>query len=150
MAPIRVPARDLIIEVEDSTPNVWLELEGVKSGTVDKSANETLTETTDFHSGGHYSARKMQRGATLSLEADMLQDGETGARPPGQARVEEIAEQFGEASIGRVRFRHPLDTTWRVWRALLSVGGAGGGNNDMTSWPVTITRDEAASSMAVV
>ena len=48
-----------------------------------------------------------------------------------------------------LRFRHPVDTQWRVWNCTASLGEQGGDNNDKASWSVTFTRSGATATMAV-
>lgn len=152
MAGTKVTARDVILEVSDGTipTPAWIEVAGLNSLTHKPSENEEATDTTTYDSDGHYEQVVMQRGATLETEGFLLKDAATGALDPGQERCEELAAAMGTASQGEIRFRHPMDTNWRVWTATTSVGDQGGENNDMTSFAVTFTRSGAPSSAVVV
>ncbi|MCP2261085.1 hypothetical protein LX15_004805 [Streptoalloteichus tenebrarius] len=149
MPNIKINARDVVVQVEAATANTWVLIDGLTSATVNPSENEETAETTTFSSAGHYEQMIMQRGASMELEGVRLVDQATGASEPGQARCEELATKVGHESLGRVRFRHPLQTTWKVWTATFSVGEQGGGTNDMMSWSCTITRSGASTTMAV-
>lgn len=150
MPAVKIPARDIIVAVADAGGTTWLEVAGLNSATVNRAENEVKTETTEFSDGGAYSERKMQTGASLALEGFLYKDSATGAGDPGQARIKTVAGLVGEASIGQVRFRHPMDAEWEVWNATFSQGPQGGGNNDMTSWGATFVRDGQATTAAVV
>lgn len=151
MAARKIPARDLIIQVSDgqATPT-WLDIAGLTSMTPNPGENEETVDITDATSGGHYEQLVMQRGASMELEGHLVKDDVTGELDPGQARCEQLAAQVGYASLGKVRFRHPMDTQWRVWTATFSLGEQGGGVNDVTSWSCTITRVGATMTEAVV
>lgn len=151
MASRKVPARDIIVQVESVTPGTWLGIGGVNSVTVNLSENEEKTETTDFASAGRYEELVMQRGASLAIEGSIKKDHLTGVQDTGQARCEVIGDGLVYASLGAVRFRHPADALWKVWtEATFSLGEQGGDNNAMTSWSVTITRSGASTTAAVV
>lgn len=149
MAQRKVNARDIVFQVESSTPDTWLEIAGLTSATLNQGENEEVAETTDFDSNGAYEEDVMQRGASWGLEGQLELDDTTGVQDPGQARVESLAALVGAASHGRVRFRHPAQTTWKVWDATFKLGEQGGGNNDKVSWAATITRSGASTTMAV-
>ena len=149
MAKVKIPARDIIFEVEDSTPDTWLKVAGLTSVTINPGENEETAETTDFDSLGTYEQLVMQRGATIELEGQLVKDDVTGAQDEGQARIEALGNAVGYDSLGRVRFRHPMDTTWKVWQCTVTLAEQGGGNNDMTSWGATITRSGKSTTMAV-
>ena len=150
MAGIKLNAREVIIEISDgATTPVWTEIEGLNSLTFNPSENEEMTETTDFQSQGNYEGEKMQKGATLECEGFLIKDSVTGAQAPGQAQVEELHELLGPASQGTIRFRHPLDTSWKRWTAVVTLGEQGGENNDKTSWGATFTRSGASTDVVV-
>lgn len=142
MAVKKIPARDIIVQVHDGeTPGTWMDIKGLTTATINPAENEEMVDATTFDSAGHYEQVAMQRGASLSLEGFLLKDPDTGNQDPGQARCEELATAVGIASHGSIRFRHPMDSEWRVWpEATFSVGEQGGGNNDLTTWSCTIVR----------
>lgn len=146
----KVNARDLILEVEASTPNTWIEVGGLNSHKINPSENEETSDTTTYASDGAYEQEVMQRGATIESEGLLLEDDTTGVQDPGQARAEVLGAAVGTASVGRIRFRHPTHTQWKVWNATVSLGEQGGENNDKKSWGATFTRSGASTTMAVV
>ncbi|MBA9003732.1 phage tail tube protein [Thermomonospora cellulosilytica] len=145
----KINARDIIVQVQAADGTTWIEVAGLNSVTVNPGENEETAETTTFASQGAYEQEVMQRGAQLTLEGFLLKDDATGAQDPGQLRCETLAAQVGVASLGKARFRHPVDTQWKVWNGTFSLGEQGGGNNDKTGWQCTITRSGASSTMAV-
>jgi len=147
----RINARDIIVQVEDDTPETWLTVERLQSVTFNPGENEETVDVTDFDSGGAYEQEIMQRGASMTLEGLVIKDDATGALPPGRARIEEMAgeDKLGSDSLGRIRFRHPMDTTWRVWTCTFTLGEQGGGTNEKTTWSATITKSGRTTTMPV-
>lgn len=150
MAPQKIPARDIIVQVSDgqATPT-WITVTQLTSATHNPAENEETTDTTTFDSDGDYEEVVMQRGASLSLEGFLRKDGTTGAKDAGQQRIEELAKLKGVESLGAVRFRHPMDTVWTKWDATFSQGEQGGGTNDMTSWSATVRKSGSSTEEAV-
>jgi hypothetical protein len=151
MTAVKIPARDIIIEVESSTTDTWLPIENLASATINKAENEETADLTDFDSEGAYEQWIMQRGASMSLAGSELKDSTTGALQPGRARVEALAgeDALASDSHGRIRFRHPMDTTWRIWTATFSVGESGGETNAVSGWAATITKSGRSTTAAV-
>jgi len=137
---VKINARDIIIQVAEANGATWTAIGGLNSAVPNASENEEVVDTTSFDSKGHYEQEVIQRGATLELEGFQLKDSANGQPDSGQARVEILASQVGAESLGKIRFRHPMDTTWKVWTATFTIGEHGGGNNDKAAWAVTITR----------
>lgn len=140
MVATQVPARSLIVQVRAADGTTWLPIKGITQWTMNPAEGEEVTDVTTYDSQGDAESRKMQRGKSLKGEGKLYKDTITGVQDAGQARCEVIADSLAEDSVGRVRFRHPMDTQWKVWDAILSIGEQGGGNNDMTGWSVTATR----------
>ncbi|MFB6722923.1 phage tail tube protein [Kribbella sp. NPDC056345] len=149
MPAVKINARDIIIQVAEANGTTWTPLGGLNSAVPNASENEEVVDTTTFDSAGNYEQEIIQRGAILELEGFLLKDPANGAQDPGQARVEALATQVGFASIGKIRFRHPMDTTWKVWNATFSLGEQGGGNNDKFAWAATVTRSGASTTAPV-
>ncbi|MBF8191657.1 hypothetical protein ITP53_39385 [Nonomuraea sp. K274] len=149
---VKIPARDIILEVETSTDDTFVRVENLASVTVNPASNEESADLTDFDSQGAYEQWIMQRGASLALAGQELKDDTTGALQPGRARVEALAgeDALAAASHGRIRFRHPMDTEWRIWTATFSLGERGGGTNDPSAWAATITKSGLTTTEAVV
>lgn len=145
----KVPARKLIVQVQAADGVTWLPVGGINSASFNPSENEQKTETTTFDSGGNYEERKMQKGASVALEGLLLKDPVTGVQDAGQLRCEVLHDGLDESSVGSIRFRHLMDTLWKVWaEATFTVGEQGGGNNDMVKWSCAITRSGASTTAA--
>lgn len=147
----KINARDIIIQVEDDTPDTWLTIENLASVTINRGENEETADTTDYDSDGAYEQEVMQRGATMALAGLEMKDHLTGALQPGRARVEEMAgeDKVGYDSLGRVRFRHPMDTNWTVWPCTFSLGESGGETNAKSAWSATITKSGKSTKVPV-
>ena len=145
----KIPARDIIIQVEESTADTWAQINQLTSATFNPSENEETADTTTFDSQGEYEQLIMQRGAVMEMEGYLRKDSATGAMDAGQARVEALAKLKGVGSLGRLRFRHPMDGEWQIWNATFTVGEQGGGTNDMTSWAATITKSGPTETATV-
>lgn len=143
-------ARNLIVQVAAADGSTALGIAEITSTALNLAENEELTEITSYDSEGAYEGRYMQRGASISVTAQRTYDDLTGEPDPGQARVELLATQIGEDSVGKARFRQPGADTWVVWEeALFSLGtGGGGGNNDPNVIEFTITRSGPSTTQA--
>lgn len=151
MANIKINARDMLVQISDGagTP-AWLDIEGLTTVTPKPGENEETVDTTTFASAGAYEQEIMQRGASMELEGFKIVDSTDGTAADGQARVEAAAKLLGSASLIDFRFRHVTEATnWRVWKATVSVGDQGGGNNDKIGWSATITRSGLETTAAV-
>lgn len=149
MTQIQIPARSLIVQVRAADGTTYLPIKGITTWTLNPSEGEETTDTTTYDSAGDAESRKMQRGKSMAGEGKLYKDHSTGVQDAGQARIEVLADSLAEDSLGRIRFRHPMDTEWKIWDAIFSVGEQGGGNNDMTSWSCTITRSGPTTTAAV-
>lgn len=151
MAQRRINARDIIIEVESETVDTFVTVERLQTVTVNPGENEETVEVTDYDSLGAYEQEIMQRGASLELEGLLLKDDVTGEPPAGRARVEAMAgeDKVGSDSLGRIRFRHPMDTDWRIWGCTFTLGEQGGATNDKTTWTATIVKSGLTTTEAV-
>jgi hypothetical protein len=147
----KINARDIIIEVETEVTDTFIRIENLASVTVNRSENEETADTTDFDSEGSYEQQIMQRGANMALAGLELKDHLTGVLQPGRARVEEMAgeDKVGADSLGRVRFRHPVDTDWKIWTCTFSVGETGGETNAKSAWSATITKSGLTTTDSV-
>jgi hypothetical protein len=143
-------ARNLIVQVAAADGLTALAIAEITNTSFNGAENEELTEITSYDSQGDYEGRYMQRGKSITVTAQRTYDDITGAPDPGQARVELMADQVAEDSVGKVRLRQPGGTTWYVWEeALFSLGNAGGGgNNDPNAIEFTITRSGPTTTQA--
>src|SRR6266571_9428525 len=100
MAVAKLPARNIIFQIQAADNVTWLSVGGLSDCQADPSANSATAETTTFDSGGSYEQRVMQRGAMITLAGLRLADTVTGALDAGQARLDFLGAQTGEASAG--------------------------------------------------
>ena len=151
MAAEKIPARDIIVQVSDGTTPTpaWVAVLQLTSATRNPGENEETADTTTFDSDGEYEQLVMQRGATMELEGFLRKDGTTGDLDAGQERLEVLGSKKSVESLGQVRFRHPMDTEWKVWNCTVTLGEQGGGTNDMTGWSCTLTKSGPSTTMAV-
>jgi hypothetical protein len=146
MAVAKLPARAIIFQVQAADGVTWLAVGGLNDFQADPSANSATADTTTFDSGGNYEQRVMQRGAMITLAGLRLADTVTGTLDAGQARLDFLGVQTGEASAGTARFRFgAADPQWRVWTCTVDPSPLGGKNNDETSWGAKITRSGATT-----
>ncbi|MEU3162896.1 hypothetical protein [Streptosporangium sp. NPDC006930] len=151
MAQAKVNARDLIVEVLDDDDTTWHRIENLKNATRNPGENEAVAETTDFDSEGAYEEEVMQRGSSLTLVGDEMEDDATGAVPVGRARIEALAgeDALGSDSVGKIRFRYPTHTNWKVWNCTVRLTGTGGDTNVKSAWGATIRKCGKTTLVAV-
>jgi predicted secreted protein len=145
MTAVKIPARNLILQVQAADGVTWLPVAGLTSVEVDPNAESAKVDVTSFDSAGSYEGRVMQRGSALTLAGWLIKDDTTGVQDAGQARIDTLGKAVGEASVGTVRFRHPMDTQWKVWSCYVEPGKFGGKTNDESQWGATITRSGATT-----
>lgn len=149
--PVKYNARDCEFEIEDiTTPNTWIPIAPGGINNFKKSTDSETADTTSYGSAGQAESQKMQISKSLTLEGMRLKDPTTGALDPGQDMVEQLSEQLGAASLGKLRFAAPGDTTWEIWTCHVKMGDEGGGNNDKVSWSAEFTRSGPATTTAKV
>lgn len=149
MTATKYNARDCEFEIEDlDTPDSWIPIAPDGLNNFKKGTDEETTDTTSYGSDGQAESQKMQISKSLALEGLRLKDPATGALDPGQEMVERLSELLGDASLGRLRFAAPGDTTWEIWTCHVKMGDEGGGNNDKVSWSAEFTRSGPATTMA--
>jgi len=136
MALRKILAREMTIEVEDVTPGSWLSIGGIR--TLQPASSKSDADTGDFDSEGWAEHIVAERGATLTLNGQYLEDPEDGDRDPGQERVEALARLIGADSLGTFRISTPGGLV-RTFEASVSVEGPGGGQNDASVWNATLT-----------
>jgi hypothetical protein len=150
MVMVKVNARDQIVQVAEVDGTTWTEISNLNTIGFNPGENEETADTTVMESEGAYEEEVMQRGKSLSLEGLKTKDRTTGVRDPGQARCEVLAAAVGYDSLGKIRFRDVMDTTWEIWNATFKLGEQGGGQNDKSTWACTVTRSGPHTTAAVV
>ena len=149
MATQKIEARGWIFEIYDAAGTTWVRVKGVTNFTYNPGENTENVDTTDFDSEGQYEELVLQRGATLGLEGQRRMDSVTGAPDPGQALCDELAQGLVEESLGQIRFRHRLETQWRLWNVTATAGEQGGETNATSSWACDFVRSGAETTTAV-
>lgn len=146
MAVAKLPARNIIFQVQAADGVTWLSVGGLNDFTADPSANSASADTTTFDSGGVYEGRVMQRGAMITIAGLRMADTVTAAQDAGQARLDTLGTLTGESSVGTIRFRYgTADPQWRVWTCTVESSAVGGKNNDESSWGAKISRTAATT-----
>lgn len=151
MAQRQILARDLMVDVLAADGTTWVPVDDNNTNmTLNPGANSVMTDTTTAGNAGVYSQIPAQRGAQVVLTGRLTKDHITGAQDTGQARCEVLAAAVGYDGLGGIRFRHPVDTVWKVWtQATFELGEQGADVNGMTAWACTVTRCIATTTMAV-
>ncbi|MGK5531534.1 phage tail tube protein [Streptomyces sp. URMC 129] len=145
--PVQYNARDVQFEIEDPDTDTWVPIDGIN--TFSPSHGGETADTTLFGSQGEEESQKMSKNRTIALGGRRLMDLTTGALDPGQAVVEKMDGRLGNESLTRFRFAHKDVPVWTVWTAHFQLGDSGGGgNNDLVSWNVTVTRSGATTTAA--
>lgn len=138
---VKINARDWTFELSDGAAiPVFVQIGGVTSVTMSRSS--TNEDTTDFDSGGTDEHEIMSRGRTFSIEGRYLMDPADGARDPGQAAVEALADALTYNSLRELRITDPAGGT-STQEVSAELGSIGGGTNSKTSWSATFTRSGA-------
>ena len=157
MAVQKYNARDCFFEIEDFlNPGTWTAFRTAQGGSGDGGINTfslsheyEATDTTTFGSNGQAETQNMQIGKSITLGGFRLKDPSTGALDAAMALAEAQAERLGDDSQCGFRFAAPGDSTGVVWaNATFQLGEQGGGNNDKTTWSVTVTRSGPSTSAA--
>lgn len=134
----KILARGWKLEVNSGTVAVptWVQIKGLKSFKFSQS--KTDTDITDFDSGGYTELFISGRGFEVSAEGFYLVDKVDGTRDAGQDLCEDYALLLGEDAVKQFRITSPAAQT-KVFKAAVGIGDIGGGNNDPTSWSVSLT-----------
>ena len=136
MATTKYLARDLTIEVESDTPDVFLHIGGLN--TLTHSPSTSRADTTDFDSNGHDEHLVASRGETWTLAGFSIEDVATGDRDEGQEQVEAIGKLIGLGGLGNFRITSPGGNVI-LFEASAEVTLAGGGHNDAAAWQAVLT-----------
>lgn len=149
MAQQPVLARTTLVQIHDGV-STWIELEGKQTVSIDPSTGEVVQDKTTYGNGGHDAGIKTQVGTSMEVGYLRLKDDITGARAPGQARVEALSGLLGAAGFAQIRVREETDTFWSYWsEALVTAGASTGATNDLRSGSYTFRRNVAPQLVAV-
>jgi len=138
MAATKVLARGWVLSINTGTyaVPVWTEVKGINTLTFSNSKNDA--DTTDFNSDGDMEHMVASRSREIAVEGFYLEDISTGDRDAGQEACETLAELTGNTSLGDFKLVSPAANGKRFY-ASANIGDVGGGNDDPTSWGVTLT-----------
>src|SRR5688500_906901 len=126
-----VLARTTLVQIRASDGTTWIELEGKQNVAIDPSNGAVVQEKTHYGNADYAAGMKTQIGSGMEISYVKLRVDITGARAPGQARVEELDQALGAAGFGAVRVREEADTFWQVWsETMIQAGSSTGGTND--------------------
>jgi hypothetical protein len=135
----KVLARHFRPEINTGTvaEPVWVRVKGITN--ISFSPTKSDADTTDFDADGWTTHLVASRGASISLSGQRVEDGETGARDPGQEAIEELAYEVGHTSLKQFRLVRPNGAT--ALQGLVSAESTpfGGGNDDPTTWECSLT-----------
>jgi hypothetical protein len=145
MAVVKIPARNIIFQIQAADGVTWLPIGGLTEVQIDPSANGAKADVTTFDSGGNYEERVTQRGLMMTLAGFILKDATTGTKDAGQARVDFLGVQTGEGSLGTARYRHPMDVQWQNVSCTVDPSPIGGKFNDESVWGAKLTRSGATT-----
>jgi predicted secreted protein len=144
----QINARDLLFQVLAADGTTWNTVTGITTASIKWDDQEQNVDITTYDDAGAYSQEIMQRGASLQIQGRKKQDSVTGVYDVGQARLDTLATTVGVSSQGSIRFRYPVETTWRNWTATVTRSDEGGGSNDKVGFSYTVMRCGAQTTTA--
>lgn len=131
MKAVKVPANQFRIDVNTGTevsPN-WVEIKGLETLTFGGDVEEVDTSTFDTDGWGETSV--VGRTRTVSGDGFYMVDEATGDLDPGQAKLDELSEEFGESAKGHFRWYNKKNGKGKEFYATVNLGDIGGGKKDM-------------------
>jgi len=128
-----IPAKDWSFEVMDEL-GAYQNIGGINNSSL--SVSTERTDATDFDSGGWESGIVVGRGQEITLSGFRLEDVTTKDRDAGQARIEALADQFGDNAFGNFRFTTPGGKKLR-FVASIQIGSSGS-DTEPVSWEATL------------
>lgn len=147
---VKVPARHFTLEIDENYGTTggesFIPIKGLTS--LAGSPSTTDTPTTDFDSDGVAEHQTMERSRQYTCAGFYLEDLTTGERDPGQEACELLGEQIGPASVGSFRLTSAGGNRWSFLATAEVNSPGGGGNNDMSSWNLTLNVTGAVSLSA--
>lgn len=149
---VEMLARDYTFEVNDGTISVpdWVEVGGLNTWSHSPSSGDA--DTTKFYDAGRNSHMKASRGDEFSFSGFRSLDAAITARDPGQLICEAWGNAVGRSSRKQFRITEDDTSETKVFLATASVTQGGGGNDDPSSWELslTVTGAIATSSLPAV
>ncbi|SDZ00987.1 phage tail tube protein [Thermoactinomyces sp. DSM 45892] len=120
------------IENKKADASRWLKLNGITSfkfGGEDETA-----ETNSFSKQGYKGQMVVQRGWKLEFESNYLEDITTGERDPGQAYIDQLAQELGQEAQSRLKMVAPSRKHGFYILGTPSISDMGGGVTDVMTW----------------
>ena len=144
---------ELSINTGTGPSPTWTEIKGLTGITFSPSSGNV--DIRDFNSGPWLESLVTNRGGTWSLTGHRLTTPGTSNRDPGQAAVEALQTQVGEAANGHFQYLLPGGETFE-FIAHANVTPFGGGLDAVATWnaeltmtgPLTVTGDEGGDDDA--
>lgn len=131
-----IAAPDLVWEVRNEGDTEWIAIGGISN--TSHSPTEGRANTNKYGTQREESLI-IRRGDSFTLEGFYQEDEETGARDPGQVRIQELASEVGQAAkAGEFRLTTPGGNGIQ-FNADCSHSHPSGGENDAAAWSVTLT-----------
>lgn len=135
MAVTKVLARDWTVEVDDGT-GTYLTVNSLDQITF--AGNKNDTDVTDFDSAGWEEHLVSQRGRTLTLQGNWLEDPSTGTLDAGLQRLLDLNDLVGAAAASSFRMTSPGGNV-KTFSATVNFGqGPDGATNDQGKWQAEV------------
>jgi hypothetical protein len=133
-------ARDVFSSVAINTGTeevpVWTEIGGITQVTPDTSSN--MVDDTDFQDAGWQKQKIAQRGKSLKLSGNYLEDPDSGEQDLGQQALFAAGDMVGYDST--VMFKTTsIGGGETAFEAIVEASWGGGGNNDNGTFDATLT-----------
>ena len=110
----------------------WVEVKGRTLMRLGFSAKEIDTTTQD--DGGHETHVISRRGKSVAWEGQYMIDPTAGTRDPGQAAVEALGNQIGDASIGHFQIKGPNNAVIKTFLASVQLGDQLGNDDEAAAF----------------
>lgn len=126
----------------------YAEITGLNS--FDPSPEKNDSDTTTFDDEGWISHLVATRGLTVTIEGLHQEDETTGARDPGQAVVEDLAENSGASAMEMFKAGFPSGDQVKFEASVDAPPkgiSSGGGQGEAATWTATITMSGQAEEV---
>lgn len=143
--PIEVLADDFVISINTGTEvsPTWTPIQGLKSHRLGSETKEV--DAANRSTRGWGQTRSVRRGQTLTMGGNFFEDPDDGARDPGQAAVETLAEQIMPDDLGWFCLETPFGAT-TYFQATAKMGDVGGDLDSLCEWNATLSMYGAPSA----
>jgi hypothetical protein len=125
---------------------VWTQITNANTWSHSPEANDA--DTTSFDDEGRMSHFKASRGDEFTVSCLAQEDPDNGDKDAGQAACEAWAREIGPASVKQFRITSPASNTL-TFLATATVTVGGGGNDDPSTWELSLKVTGAITDSAV-